>query len=136
MYRRVLIAGVIAGLTATLWTAEAGEKEKKKRPPYVHAVIFYLKKDAPVGQVDAVIRDAHELLAKIPSVRGLWVGRPAEKSTPKYAVTDYDAGLLVLFDDYEGLQTYLDHPMHLEYVERHAKHFDRVPVYDFLNQKK
>jgi hypothetical protein len=113
-----------------------GAKADKPAPPYVHAVIFYLKKDAPEGEVEALIRDTHKLLAKIPTVRKLWVGRPAAKSTPKFAVTDYQVGLLVLFDNYEGLQAYLDHDLHTEYITRHGKYWDRVPVYDFANQTK
>ena len=54
----------------------------------------------------------------------------------KFAVTDFSVGLLVLFDDYDGLQTYLDHPLHTEYLEKHGKYWEKVPVYDFVNQKK
>jgi hypothetical protein len=141
--RKVLLTLTVAaiGLFACdiAGTGHAKEKKKEKgaaKPPYVHAVIFYLKKDAPKDEVETLIDDSHKLLAKIPSVKGLWVGRPAEKSTPKFAVTDYQVGLLVLFDNADGLTEYLDHKLHLEYVEKHAKHFERVPVYDFINQKK
>lgn len=106
-----------------------------KDPPYVHAVIFYLKKDAPKDTVAKALVDAHELLAKVPTVRKLWVGRPAAKSTPKFAKTDYDLGLLVLFDNYDGLQKYLDHPLHTKFVDRYGPYFDVVNVYDFENQK-
>jgi hypothetical protein len=140
---RLVTSAVALGLAACLPGAcPAGEgqgarpKAAAADPPYVHAVIFYMKKDAPKDAAEALIRDSHALLAKIPSVRKLWVGRPAEKSTPKYAVTDYQVGLLVLFDNYEGLQAYLDHELHTEYVNRHGRHWERVPVYDFINQKK
>jgi mRNA-degrading endonuclease YafQ of YafQ-DinJ toxin-antitoxin module len=77
------------------------------------------------------------MLAKIPSVRDLRIGRPAQKSTDA-AKKDYQVGLLVLFDDYAGLQTYLDHPLHTKYVEKHLKHvdMDRLRIYDFVNQEK
>jgi len=136
----VLLA--LAGLAASGGDAAKADAPKnlgdvkagKPAPPYVHAVIFYLKKDAP--EVEALIRDTHQMLAKIPSVRKLWVGRPAAKSTPKFAVTDYQVGLLVLFDNYEGLQAYLDHELHTQYISRHGKYWDRVPVYDFVTQTK
>jgi hypothetical protein len=118
---------------------QAQEKKQKKgaaKAPYVHAVIFHLKKESPKDAAENAIADVHKLLAKIPSVRGVWAGRPAEKSTPKFAVKDYDFGLLVLLDNYEGLQEYLDHALHTEYVEKHAKHFEKVTVYDFVNQMK
>ena len=119
---------------------EKKEGEAKPRgeakPPYVHTVVFYLKEDAPRGEAERIIADAHGLLARIPSVKGLWIGRPAEQATPKLAVTDYHVAWTLLFDDYAGLQEYLDHKLHLEFREKHAKHAERVLIYDFINQKK
>jgi hypothetical protein len=106
------------------------------KAPYVHAVIFYLKKDAPKDEGKAMIADAHELLAKIPTVRMVKIGPPATKGTPDVGVTDYQIGLLVLFDNYEGLKTYIDHPLHVKYVDNHKKHIEKVLVYDFENAKK
>ena len=120
-------------IAATNVSAPAADKADA---PYIHAVIFYLKKDAPKDEPKALIADATELLAKIPTVRAVKAGLPAEKSTPKFAVTDYQVGLLVFFDNFDGLKTYLDHPLHLKYVEKHEKHIDKVVVYDFLNQLK
>jgi hypothetical protein len=107
----------------------------KGRAPYVHTVVFYLKEDAPKDEVEQIIADAHGLLAKIPSVKGLWIGRPAEKATPKLAVTDYHVAWTLLFDDYAGLQQYLDHKLHVKFRDKHAKHAERVLIYDFINQK-
>jgi len=122
---------------------QAGDKAKDKKivpakgaaTPYVHTVIFYVKKDAPKGTLKGMIDDAPTLLGKIPTVKGLRIGPPAAKHTPKVAVTDYDLGLLVLFENYEGLKTYLEHPLHLEYVNRYEKHLDKVLVYDFAQGK-
>jgi hypothetical protein len=109
-----------------------------KRGSFVHMVIFHLKKDAPANEVEALIADAHEMLGAIPSVRDLKVGRPAEKGTPDFAKKDFQVGLYVLFDDPAGLETYLKHPMHLKYVEKHIKQVDteKLLVYDFIDQKK
>lgn len=108
--------------------------DKAEKGNYVHAVIFYLKKDAPKGEADTLIADAHEMLDKIPSVRSLKIGPPAAKSTPKYAVTDYQVGLVCTFDDFDGLKAYLDNPQHLKLVEKHEKHLDKVLVYDFTGK--
>lgn len=104
----------------------------RKAPPLVHTVIFALKKDAPANEADALIADSQKLLAKIPSVREIRAGKPADKATP-IAAKDYQVGLLVLFDDADGLQTYLDHPLHKEYVANHEKNFEKVVIYDFLS---
>ena len=141
MYRK--LTGLVVLGVAALWAAGTGTAGEKgggrpgaKRANYVHAVIFYLKKGAPAGEAEALIEDSHKLLAKIPSVRHLWVGRPAEKGTPKVGITDFQVGLLVLFDDYDGLKTYIDHPLHTQYVEKHEKYWQKVPVYDFVNAQK
>lgn len=123
----------LVSLLALAW-ATAGARAAD--PPYVHAVIFYLKKDAPKSEVQKLIADSHELLAKIPTVKKLWVGRQAEMATPEYAVKDFQVGLLVLFDDFAGLKTYLDHPLHTEFLKRHGEFWEKVPVYDFVNQMK
>jgi hypothetical protein len=121
---------------ATNKTEGEGKAKGDATPPYVHTVVFYLREDAPKDEVVKIIADAHRLLARIPSVKGLWIGRPAEKATPKLAVSDYHVAWVLLFDDHVGLQEYLDHKLHLEFREKHAKHAERVLVYDFLNQKK
>jgi hypothetical protein len=132
MIRTALLVVALAAL-AIQPPARAADKAD---PPYVHAVIFYLKKDAPANTVENAVADSHKLLEKISTVRKLWVGRPAEKSTPKFAKTDYQFGLLVLFDDYAGLQKYIDDPLHVEFVKKYEKSFDIVHVYDFINQQK
>lgn len=113
-----------------------GSVEASAKPPYVHTVVFYMKKDAPKDEVENLIADAHRLLAKVPSVREFRIGRPAEKGTPNLAVTDFNVSFMMLFDDYAGLQEYLEHKLHVEFREKHAKHAERILVYDFVNQMK
>jgi hypothetical protein len=142
MYRKVAglvvlgVAALVAARSAEVGAGEQGGGKKAKKANYVHTVIFYLKKDAPRGEAGALIKDAHQILTKIPTVRRLSAGRPAEKATPEVAITDFQVGLLVHFDDYQGLQTYLDHPLHTEYVQKHKKYLEKILVYDFVNQAK
>jgi Stress responsive A/B Barrel Domain len=115
---------------------DGAQQPKVGQPPYVHTVVFYLQKNTPPAKVAALISDCHSILAKIPTVRGLWAGRPAEKATPEKAITDYQVALVLLFDNYDGLKTYLDHPTHLKLVQTYSPLFDKVLVYDFENQAK
>ena len=142
MLRKLLAVAalVLGGLVLVgVWAnpARTADPVEKSAAPFVHAVIFHVNKDAPPGEVEALIADAHTLLRPIPSVRDLRVGRPAEPKTD-IAKTDFQVGLLVLFEDRQGLKTYLDHPLHLKYVEKHLKYLDKdkLAVYDFVNQKK
>jgi hypothetical protein len=121
--------------------AEAPPKDEKsaaKSPPFTHIVLFRLTKDAPEGEVEALIKDCHETLGKISSVRELKAGRPSDKGTPNVAKKDYAVALLVLFDDADGLKTYLEDEKHLEFIKKHGKYWDRekLEVFDFQNDTK
>lgn len=107
------------------------------KPQYVHAVIFHVKRDAPKDEVEALIRDADELLRPIPSVRELRIGRPADQATPGLANKAFQVGLLILFDDAAGLLAYHEHPLHKRYLEKHMPHveMEKLMVYDFAHQQ-
>ncbi len=129
----VLLMGVTIGTVAgSMGSLRAAEKT---RPTFVHAVVFHLKKDVSPDASDRIIADARELLGHVPSVRELKVGRRAAKGTPELGRTDFEIGLLVLFDNADGLRAYLDHPKHKEYVARHLKEMESVLVYDFEESK-
>jgi Stress responsive A/B Barrel Domain len=138
MLLALAITGVILSMTAMNPTQGQVRRDRRvtirKAAPFVHTVIFYLKKDAPANEADAIIADTQRLLAKIPSVREIRAGRPADKGSA-VVVKDYQVGLLVLFDDAEGMQTYLDHPLHKEFVSGHEKGFEKVVVYDFVSKE-
>jgi hypothetical protein len=132
-YSGLLCVAVLSSCLLSLAPVCAADKAEL---PYVHAVIFHLKKDAPQDAIAGLIEDCHGILGKINSVRHLSVGRPAEKATPKYAKSDYSVGLLVIFDNAEGLYQYLNDQEHQKFLDKHAKYWDVVHVYDFVNQKK
>lgn len=108
------------------------ELESKKNAPYVHSVIVRLKKDSPPEKVQALIDDVNSDLSKIPSIRGLWCGRRAEQASPDFADKTFTVGLAILFDDFDGLKRYLDHPLHKSFVDKHLKFWEPPIVYDFL----
>ncbi|GBD35354.1 hypothetical protein HRbin36_00466 [bacterium HR36] len=112
------------------------EDEMKKlrgivQAPYVHVVLFYLKSDAPNNHADTLVQDCQQLLGKIPSVRHVWAGPPAKQATPEVAQQDFQVGLVVLFDNYDDLKKYLDHPLHNKFVAKHNRYLQRVIVHDF-----
>jgi Stress responsive A/B Barrel Domain len=130
-----------ATLAAIILVPVASAEEKpdaKTKTPYVHIVIFTLKKDAPADAEANLIADCHEMLEKIPVVRELRVGRPAEKTDPKLVRKDYSVGLVILFDDFDAMNTYSKSDLHQKFVEKHLKNFDleKLQVVDFINQAK
>jgi hypothetical protein len=143
MKRKLLAAVAVAAAGVILAVAavrSAAEKEAEKKPAgrYVHTVIFTLKKDAPKDEEAQMIADCHAMLGKIPSVKQLRAGRPAEKGTPRLEKKDYNVALTVIFDDYDGLTAYDKSEQHQEFVKKHLPHvdIDKLLVYDFEDQAK
>lgn len=139
--RRTMLFGMMMlaiGAAACAVLAEDAKSDKKGHAPFAHVVIFRMKKDAPKDAVEKAIADCRELLAKIPSVRSVRAGRPADRGTADVPKMEYDFALLVLVEDADGLQGYLKHPLHLKFVEKHGPYFDRekLQVFDFLDQSK
>jgi hypothetical protein len=138
--RRTLLFGMMAmiGLMANAAPPTEAQSEKKAHAPFVHFVVFRMKKDADKDAVEKAIADCHNLLAKIPAVRSVRAGRPSAKGTPDVPKMEYDFALLILVDDADGLEAYLKHPKHLQFVDRHGPAFDmqKLQVFDFLNQSK
>jgi hypothetical protein len=134
-YTRVFGVAV-AGLL--LCAAAAGARAEQKAAPFVHCVIFRMKKDAPADAVEQVIADCHKMLAKIRSVRSVRAGRPAKTGTDEKLKKPFDVGLLVLCDDAAGLKAYIDDPLHKQFVAKYGKYFDieQLQVFDFEDQKK
>jgi hypothetical protein len=98
---------------------------------YVHCVFFSCNPDVAPAEIDAQITDAQELLGKIPSVLLVRSGRRDATMQRDVNATDYDIGLTVLFDDKAGLQLYADHPLHLEYVGKYKRNWQKIRVYDY-----
>jgi hypothetical protein len=104
--------------------------EAFKRAPFVHSVILKLKKE-DAGQVKVIAAEADKTLARIPSVRAVWLGRPAEYGTPELAQKGYQLGIVVLLDDADALQRFLDDPLHKQFNDKMGEYWERPIVYDF-----
>ncbi len=139
--RRILLFGMIvlaAGLTVRTAATDEARSDKKGQAPYAHVVVFRMKEDAPKDAVEKAIADCRELLAKVPSVRSVRAGRPAAEGTPDVPKMQYDFALLVLFEDAAGLKAYIDHPLHVKFVQKHGPNFnmEKLQIFDFMDQSK
>ena len=65
-------------------------------------------------------------------------GRPAAEGTPDVPKMQYDFALLVLFEDAAGLKAYIDHPLHVKFVQKHGPNFnmEKLQIFDFMDQSK
>lgn len=110
------------------------ELEAIKKAPFVHSVILKLKKDDD-AQVKAINDEATKTIAKISGVRGVWIGKPAENGTPDLAQKGYQLGLVILFDDANALQKFLEDPLHKQFNEKLADYWERPIVYDIQREE-
>jgi predicted RNase H-like nuclease (RuvC/YqgF family) len=104
--------------------------EAFKKAPFVHSVILKLKKEDD-EQVKTIAAEADKTLAKIPGVRAVWLGKPAEYGTPDLAQKDYQIGIVVLLDDADALLKFLDDPLHKQFNDKMGEYWERPVVYDF-----
>ncbi len=78
---------------------------------FVHVVLFWMKDGTSDAARRQLVEDCQAYLAKIPTVRQLWAGRPA--MTPREVVDNsYDVGLCVVLDDSPGHDVYQVHDLH------------------------
>jgi len=128
---RTLLCVVLAAASA----ASAAEPEAKKDSPgtIVHSVYFWLKDTATKEDAENLIRDSRKLLAPLPCVKRLDIGKPL--GTGRGVVDgSYHVGLVVTFDDQTGYDTYVKHPNHLKLVETYKALWQKIIVYDFLRE--
>jgi TolA-binding protein len=105
--------------------------EALKNAQYVHAIILRLKKDAPDREVVSLLTKAPKTLGKIPGVRGVWVGKPASIASES-AQTDFQVGVVVLFDDDTAMKRFLNDASQKKFFEGLSKFWEMPTIYDFL----
>jgi len=90
--------------------------------PYVHVLLYKVKPGAGDRAVEIIMDDARILLSPLPTVKGLWIGRPVpQAATPEVSVVaDYDIGLLLLFDAQKDCAEFRAHPSYVEFQKRHG----------------
>lgn len=113
-------------------TTTGGSAPAAGSAKFVHAVFFTFKEGTPEAEIDSLIADAEQLLAKIPSVRKIDSGRRDVRMDRDVNDKTFTVGLVVYFDDKEGHDVYSAHPLHLQYVEKHKAHWAGVKVFDFV----
>ncbi len=106
------------------------ELQTVKKATFVHTAILKLKKTDD-AQVKKIYDEAVKTLAKIDGVRSVYVGKPAEAGTPELAQKGYQIGLVVLLDDADALQKFLDDPLHKQFNDKMGDYWDRPTIYDF-----
>ena len=95
---------------------------------FVHTVFFWLKKNLSESQKEAFYTTAKTLTEIQPSVAA-YIGKPADTERPVIDNT-YDYSLTCIFESKADHDAYQIDPVHIEFIDKHAKDWARVVVYD------
>ena len=109
--------------------AQATDMTESTHPGMAHTVYFWLTdglSDAELASFEEGVRS----LEAAPTVRKLYLGKPA--ATPSRDVVDnsFDYNLVLWFDDEAAHDAYQVSDIHLKFVKDHEAKFKTVKVYD------
>jgi hypothetical protein len=98
-----------------------------------HLVLFRPKPELSTEDRRALVTAFERAVRDIPSVRAVRVGRRVVHGAGyEQSMPDTGEYLIVIdFDDVEGLQTYLRHPVHEELGARFYQSLSSTLIYDF-----
>ena len=105
---------------------------KTGKPMLAHHVFFWLK-DPTSAQDRTKLIEGLRTLEKIETVRQLHIGVPAETEKRPVVDNSYSVSELIFFDDLAGQNTYQEHPIHKQFVEKYSSLWEKVIVYDSLS---
>ncbi|HCN30341.1 MAG TPA: stress responsive alpha-beta barrel domain protein [Verrucomicrobiales bacterium] len=97
--------------------------------PYRHVVFFKFKDSATPEQVAGIERDFAELAKKIETVEAFEWGTNV---SPEGLNDGFTHCFLVTFANKAGLEVYLPHPAHEEFVGKLKPLLDKVCVVDYV----
>ena len=101
-----------------------------ERPALItHIVLVDLKNASERADM---LADADEKLATIPGVVSYAAGSHFDTGRAT-VLDDYDAAIVLGFDDREALERYVDHPDHKAFVQRWSPRLDTLRVRDVID---
>lgn len=130
MTRRFIAIGT--ALAAAMLAGACTPTHKPIDPGRINHIVLFNLKDA--SKTPELERDCATYLRDIPTVRTYACGPHVEMGRTK-VTEDYMLGLLISFEDESGYKTYLEHPDHVELVEKWSPHFLNVTIYDIGNEE-
>lgn len=130
------VAFCLAALSLSSVSAEE-KSDKKIEAPFVHVALYTFKADAPTGTAEEFADEAEKCFAQIDSVRSFRIGKPAAKATPREFMVDpkhaYHLGVVLTFDNFDGMAKYGNDRQHNALKKKYAKHFEKIVAYDFTS---
>lgn len=116
-------------LAFSTMTAALADHHEKKDAPYRHVVCFKFKDAATKDQVAAIEMAFAALPQKIETITGLEWGTNV---SPEDHANGFTHCFIVSFKDKAGLEVYIPHPAHKQFVDQLLPILDKVFVIDFV----
>jgi len=132
--RRVWIAAVAAAGAAAVGAGPGGcaaTTRSAERPARINHVVFAKLKEP--AHADELIADSDRMLRTIPTVRRYFCGTHLDTGRAS-VLSDYDVAAYMGFDTEEDYRAYVEHPAHVELVERWRPRLEWLRVYDVLDE--
>jgi hypothetical protein len=101
----------------------------KQASQIIHHVFFWLKNPASTADKEQLI-DGLKTLKAIPQVKKLLIGTPAPTVKRDVVETSFHVSELMYFDNVRDQDDYQTHPVHLSFVEKYGRLWEKVVVYD------
>lgn len=122
------MSGFVLSILGTIVLA-AGCARTERTARINHVVFFKLE---AAQDIDELIRDCDNDLGSIPGVTAYFCGKHGEFGRPMVD-SDYDVGFYVGFDSDEAYSAYLEHPKHVEIVEKWKPRWKWIRIYDVVD---
>ena len=100
----------------------------------MHAVVFWLRADAPAGTAAEIAAFYQKKIAPVAGVESVFVGPPAGTDRDVVDSTCHCMSSLVFESQAAGTAWQTD-PVHDEFRERFGPTFERVVVYDTIEEQ-
>ncbi|KGO92148.1 Dabb family protein [Flavobacterium subsaxonicum] len=130
MQRRNFITGTAAAALASgILSKTVIDEIAPAKQFYNHYLLFWLKKDLTAQEV-ANFPQFFEELGKLPYLKSIHYGGPANSSPRKVLDNSFSYNVVMTFDSLEDLETYGKLPKHLEIVKKYSVYWDKMQVHD------
>jgi len=130
MERRKFITGsAVAAIAATTLNSNLLNDMAPAKEFYSHYLLFWLKPELTEKQVTDFAQFFEEL-HKLPYLKSLHYGRPANSSPRKVLDNSFSYNVVMTFDSLADLEAYGKLPKHLEIVKKYSVFWDKMMVHD------
>jgi hypothetical protein len=105
--------------------------QDSKNCSIAHYVLFWLKETLSENEKKDFTKFFEEL-KKVPTIKSLHYGSPANTNQRDVVDNSFSYNLLVYFENMDDLNVYETHPIHLNAVEKYSKYWEKVVVHDSI----